>query len=58
MIPPTTKELKQHSNDIANFGKNLRKLNGPGNAFVNAVVVVFAVITVAIFMTPIAMQIV
>ena len=58
MIPPTTNELKQHSNDIANFGKNLRKMNGSGKALVNVAVVVVSMISAIIYLTPMAAQIV
>ncbi len=48
MIPPTTNELKQHSDDLANFGKSLHNLNGTGRALVNAAVVAVALIAVII----------
>jgi len=57
MIPPTTNELKQHSNDLANFGKNLRKMNGSGKALVNITVAVVAMISSVIYLTPMVAQI-
>ncbi|MBL4873354.1 MAG: hypothetical protein JKY41_08155 [Rhodobacteraceae bacterium] len=57
MIPLTTNELKQHSNDLANFGENLRKMNGSGKAFVNVTVVVVAMISAVIYLTPMVAQI-
>jgi len=57
MIPPTTNELKQHSNDIANFGRNLRKMNGSGKALVNVAVVVVAVVFAITFLLPMAPKI-
>jgi hypothetical protein len=58
MIPTTTKELKQHSDNLANFAKDVNKLNGAGKALVNAAVVVVALIPVIIFLPPIFVQIV
>lgn len=52
MIPPTTNELKQHSDNLADFAKNLHNLNGAGKALVNAAVVVVALIAVIIFLPP------
>ena len=52
MIPPNTNELKQHSNNMADFGKDLHKLNGSGKALVNAAVVVVALIVALPFLTP------
>ena len=57
MIPPTTNELKQHSNDLSDFGKNLHNLNGSGKALVNAAVVLVALISVITFLVPMATQI-
>ena len=54
MIPPTTNELKQHTNDIANFGKNLRKMNGSGKALINVAVVTVALVSAITFLLPMA----
>ncbi len=53
MIPPTTNELKLHSDNLADFGKSLHNLNGAGKALVNAAVVVVALIAVIIFLPPV-----
>jgi hypothetical protein len=58
MITPTTNELKQHSDNLADFAKGLNKLNGTGKALVNAAVAVAALIPVIIFLPPIFVQIV
>jgi hypothetical protein len=50
MIPPTTNELRMHSDKVADFSMNLHKMNGTGKALVNAAVVVVAVIAVSIFL--------
>ena len=52
MIPPTTNELKQHSDNLVDFSKNLHNLNGEGKALINAAVVVVALIAVIIFLPP------
>jgi len=52
MIPPTTNELKQHSDDLAKFGKSLHNKNGAGSALVNAAVVVIALIAMATLFPP------
>ena len=52
MIPPTTNELREHSDNLSDFGKDLHKLNGSGKALVNAAVVVVALIAVMPFLTP------
>ncbi len=53
MIPPNTNELKMHTDDLADFGKNLHNLNGSGKALVNAAVAVVALIAVIIFLPPV-----
>ena len=53
MIPPNTNELRQHSDDLENFGKNLQSLDGAGKALVNLAVVVVASMALAIFLPPI-----
>jgi hypothetical protein len=58
MIPTTTNELKQHSDNLADFAKDLNKLNGTGKALVNAAVTVVALIPVIIFLPPVFAQIV
>jgi diacylglycerol kinase len=50
MIPPTTNELRQHSDKMANLGQNLHNLNGTGKTLASAAVVVVAVIAVTIFL--------
>ena len=52
MIPPTTNELRKHSDNLAGLGENLHKMNGTGKALVNAAVVVVALIAVMPFLTP------
>jgi hypothetical protein len=52
MIPPTTNELREHSDNLARFGENLHKMNGTGKALCNAAVVVVALIVVMPFLTP------
>jgi hypothetical protein len=58
MIPSTANELKQHSDNLADFAKGLNKLNGTGKALVNAAVAVVALIPVIIFLPPMFAQIV
>jgi len=58
MIPPTTNELKQHSDDLADFAKGINKLNPAGKTLVKAAVVVVALIPVIIFLPPLFAQIV
>ena len=58
MIPPTTNELKQHSDNLADFAKGLNKLNGTGKALVNVAVIVVALIPVIILLPPMFAQIV
>ncbi len=58
MIPPTTNELKLHSDNLANFAKDLNKLNGAGKPLVNTAVAVVALIAVIFFLTPMLAQIV
>jgi hypothetical protein len=58
MIPSTANELKQHSNNLADFANDLNKLNGTGKALVNAAVAVVALIPVIIFLPPMFAQIV
>jgi hypothetical protein len=58
MITPTTNELKQHSDNPADFAKGLNKLNGTGKALVNAAVTVVVLIPVIIFLPPMFAQIV
>jgi len=58
MIPSTANELKQHSDNLADFANDLNKLNGTGKALVNAAVTVVALIPVIIFLPPMFAQIV
>ena len=58
MIPPTTNELKQHSDNLADFAKDLNELNPTGKAIVKAAVVAVALIPVIIFLPQIFTQIV
>ena len=58
MIPPTTNELKQHSDNLADFAKDLNELNSTGKAMVKAAVVAVALIPVIIFLPQIFTQIV
>ena len=50
MIPPTSNELKMHSDNLADFGKNLHNLNGTGKTLASAAAVVVALIVVTIFL--------
>ena len=50
MIPPARTELRQHSEDLINLGKNLHKLNGVGRAFTKAGVVAVALVAVLAFL--------
>lgn len=52
MIPPTTNELKLHSDNLADIGKSLHNFNGTGKALVNAALVSIALIAVVIFLPP------
>ena len=52
MIPPTTNELKQHTDDLVNTANNLRDLNGTGKALVNVAAVVVALTVVVTFLLP------
>jgi hypothetical protein len=58
MIPPTTNELRMHSDNLADFGKDLHKLNGTGKALTNVAVVVVALIAIVIFLPPVFAEIV
>jgi len=57
MIPPTTNELKQHSNDLSDFGKNLHNLNGLGKASAKVALVAIALISISVFILPLAAEI-
>jgi hypothetical protein len=52
MIPSTANELKQHSDNLADFAKGLNKLNGTGKVLFNSTVVVVALIPLIIFLPP------
>ena len=58
MIPPTTNELKLHSDNLADFGKNLHKLNGAGKALVNVAVLAVALIAATAVLLPVAAAVV
>ena len=58
MIPPTTNELKQHTDNLADFAKGFNELNPTGKALVKAAVVVVALIPVVIFLPRLLTQIV
>jgi len=58
MIPPTTSELKQHSDDLADFAKGINELTPTGKALAKAAVVVVALIPVIFFLPPMIAQLV
>jgi hypothetical protein len=58
MIPSTANELKQHSDNLVDFAKDINELNGTGKALVNAAVTVVALVPVIIFLPPMFAQIV
>ena len=58
MIPPNTSELRNHSEDLADLGRKLRKLDGTDKALTNVAVVVVALISIVIFLPPVLAEIV
>ena len=52
MIPPTPNELREHSENLTNLGRNLHKLDGTGKALINVAVVVVVLISVVVFLPP------